>query len=244
MATDPESPAGPIPRSHPEGLIPGGPVPWCPPSPLTRAAEQRQEQRQERDGAGAHVRSRESAPSAGGGSGRKPTPFGGGSAAEEMPLAALGPGRRGRGGGEDEPPLPRRRRASVSPLKPPGKGRALGPGWVPPRGSQGLGIGVLVGSTHPNYSRAAPSDEEGAGSGDGERATPDIQPPVLPVLIPAGSWGSGCGCPMALHALSGGSPRAPLPALPVPLARPQMGLPGHPSLAGGLGDKLGTRGSG
>lgn len=49
---------------------------------------------------------REPAPSAGGGSGRKPTPFGGGSAAEEMPLAALGPGRRGRGGGEDEPPSP------------------------------------------------------------------------------------------------------------------------------------------
>lgn len=49
---------------------------------------------------------REPAPSAGGGSGRKPTPFGGGSAAEEMPLAALGQGRRGRGGGEDGPPSP------------------------------------------------------------------------------------------------------------------------------------------
>lgn len=48
--------------SHPtvpsRGSHPRGPVPWCPPSLLTGAAEQRQEQRQERDGAGAHVRRR------------------------------------------------------------------------------------------------------------------------------------------------------------------------------------------
>lgn len=103
----------PIPRvSSP---VPGSPVPPVPTHPGGRAAPGAAA------GAGRSggpcppaAARREPAPSAGGGSGRKPTPFGGGSAAEEMPLAALGPGRRGRGGGEDGPPLPRRRRASVS----------------------------------------------------------------------------------------------------------------------------------
>lgn len=130
----------PIPRLSSPGS--GSPVPPVPTHPGCRVAP--------RAAAGAGrsggpcppaAAPREPAPSAGGGSGRKPTPFGGGSAAEEMPLAALGPGRRG---GEDEPPPPPPEAPCLSfPRAPCGRGalealRARGTRGSAPRESPGL----------------------------------------------------------------------------------------------------------
>lgn len=146
-------PGGAVPPSRPAGLVPGGPVPWFPPSPLTRAAEQCQEQRQERDGAGAHVRLRPLP-----GSQRRVRAAA--AAGNRLP-SEEGPRRRkcrwrrwgragGAGGAERMDPPPPEAPCLSFPTAPcgaaplegrtgsaPGRGRALVPGVGAPRAAQG-----------------------------------------------------------------------------------------------------------